>query len=152
VVLRETVPLALAAGRPSGVVNAAGRSAVRPLASSPDLPVLIGVRWWLERWRGCGTTAASSPRSTRRGGQANVVFEVGGRWLWFGPQLTAEDIRAVTAVEQTLARRAEIPGARRAVAGQVIVRWSRHERSAAAAGGGARSGITKIVAVIASHR
>jgi hypothetical protein len=56
----------------------------------------------------------------------DVVFEVGGRWLWFGPQLTAEDIRAVTAVEQTLARQGrkfgELDGR---FAGQVIVRWSR---------------------------
>jgi hypothetical protein len=56
----------------------------------------------------------------------DVVFEVGGRWFWFGAQLTAEDIRAVTAVEQTLARQGrkfqELDGR---FAGQVIVRWLR---------------------------
>jgi hypothetical protein len=55
-----------------------------------------------------------------------VVLEVAGRWYWFGAQLTAEDIRAVTAVEQTLARQGrkfqELDGR---FAGQVIVRWSR---------------------------
>ena len=49
--------------------------------------------------------------------------EVAGRWLWFDPQLTAEDIRAVTAVEQALARQgrpyAELDGR---FAGQVVVR------------------------------
>ena len=56
----------------------------------------------------------------------DVVFEVGGRRLWFGAELTAEDIRAVTAVEQALARQGrsfeELDGR---FTGQVIVRRSR---------------------------
>ena len=43
----------------------------------------------------------------------DVVLEVEGRRLWFGAQVSAEDIRAVMAVEQALARqRAAISGAR----------------------------------------
>ena len=53
----------------------------------------------------------------------DVVFEVAGRWYWFDSQLSAEDIRAVTAVEQALARQGrqfqELDGR---FAGQVVVR------------------------------
>ena len=56
----------------------------------------------------------------------DVVLEVGGRRLWFGAQVSAEDIRAVTAVEQALARSGrpyqELDGR---FAGQVIVRRTR---------------------------
>jgi hypothetical protein len=51
---------------------------------------------------------------------------VGGRWYWFDPGLTAEDIRAVTAVEQALARQGrtfrELDGR---FDGQVVVRQGR---------------------------
>ncbi len=56
----------------------------------------------------------------------DVVLEVGGRRFWFGAQVSAEDIRAVTAVEQALARTGqayqELDGR---FAGQVIVRRTR---------------------------
>jgi hypothetical protein len=56
----------------------------------------------------------------------DVALEVGGRRLWFGAQVSAEDIRAVMAVEQALARSGrpyqELDGR---FAGQVIVRRTR---------------------------
>jgi hypothetical protein len=56
----------------------------------------------------------------------DVVFEVGERWFRFGSRPTAEDIRAVTSVEQALARQGrpyqELDGR---FAGQVIVRKAR---------------------------
>ena len=77
------------------------------------------------RWRGPATTIrrlfARIDAAWRVG--PDVVFEIAGKRLWFDPQLTAEDIRAVTAVEQTLARQgrqfAELDGR---FAGQVVVR------------------------------
>jgi hypothetical protein len=55
--------------------------------------------------------------------QDDVVLDLDGRRLWFGPAVTAEDIRAVTAVAQDLARQGreyrELDGR---FAGQVIVR------------------------------
>lgn len=56
----------------------------------------------------------------------DVVLEVEGRRLWFGSQVSAEDIRAVTAVEQSLVRQGrpfqELDGR---YDGQVIVRGGR---------------------------
>ena len=131
VVLRETVPVALAprAGR-LAMVDVQGRGLpFDPLASSPDLPVLIGggalVAGALGRVREADPGLYARIDAAWRVGP-DVVFEVGGRWLWFGPQLTAEDIRAVTAVEQTLARQGrqfrELDGR---FTGQVVVRWLR---------------------------
>jgi hypothetical protein len=54
----------------------------------------------------------------------DIVLEWNGRRLWFGPAITGEDIRAVMAVAQDLARQGrnfrELDGR---FAGQVIVRW-----------------------------
>ena len=54
-----------------------------------------------------------------------MVVELDGRRLWFGPAATAEDIRAVTAVAEDLARQGrnygELDGR---FAGQVVVRWA----------------------------
>jgi len=56
----------------------------------------------------------------------DVVLEVDGRRLWFGARASAEDIRAVMAVAQALARQGrayqELDGR---FAGQVIVRGAR---------------------------
>jgi hypothetical protein len=53
----------------------------------------------------------------------DVILDLDGRRLWFGPAVTAEDIRAVMAVAQDLARQGrsyqELDGR---FAGQVIVR------------------------------
>jgi hypothetical protein len=55
----------------------------------------------------------------------DVLLDVDGRRFWFGPAVTAEDIRAVMAVAQDLARQGrkyhELDGR---YAGQVIVRWA----------------------------
>ena len=97
-----------------------------PLTSAPSLPVLIGggalVAGALARARDYDPGLYGRIDAAWRVG-SDVVFEVAGRWLWFDPQLTAEDIRAVTAVEQALARQgrpyAELDGR---FAGQVVVR------------------------------
>jgi hypothetical protein len=53
----------------------------------------------------------------------DVLLDVDGRRFWFGPAVTAEDIRAVMAVARDLARQGrnyqELDGR---YAGQVIVR------------------------------
>lgn len=131
VILREAMPVALTPKLDRlAMVDAAGRVLpFDPLASSPDLPVLIGggaqVTGALARVRDFDPALFARIDAAWRVGP-DVVFEVDGRWLWFGPQPTAEDIRAVTAVEQTLARQGrkfqELDGR---FAGQVIVRWSR---------------------------
>ena len=100
-----------------------------PLASAPDLPVLIGggqlVTGALARAKEFDPALFARIDAAWRVGP-DVVFEVGGRWFWFGPRLTAEDIRAVTAVEQALARQGrayrELDGR---FAGQVVVRQGR---------------------------
>lgn len=126
--LAETAPVALASrGDRLALLDARGRVLpYDPLRSAPDLPlaatgdaVVSGV---LARVRD------SDPGLFARIGVAwrmgpDVVLDVGGRRLWFGAQVSAEDIRAVTAVEQALARSGrpyqELDGR---FAGQVIVR------------------------------
>jgi cell division septal protein FtsQ len=100
-----------------------------PLGSAPDLPVLIGggriVAAALARAKEFDPGLFARIDAAWRVGP-DVVFEVGGRWFWFGSRLTAEDIRAVTAVEQALARQGrayqELDGR---FAGQVVVRKAR---------------------------
>jgi cell division septal protein FtsQ len=131
ITLREAEPVALAPrGDRLALVDRRGALLpFDPLGSSPDLPVLIGggrrVAGALARARDFDPELFARIDAAWRVGP-DVVFEVDGRWYWFGAQLTAEDIRAVTAVEQTLARQGrkfqELDGR---FAGQVIVRWSR---------------------------
>ena len=100
-----------------------------PLGAAPDLPVLIGggrmVAGALARALEFDPGLFGRIDAAWRVG-ADVVFEVDGRWLWFGSRLTAEDIRAVTAVEQALARTGrvyrDLDGR---FAGQVVVRRAR---------------------------
>ena len=100
-----------------------------PLGTAPDLPVLIGggqvVAGALARAKEFDPGLFARIDAAWRVGP-DVVFEVGGRWFWFGSRLTAEDIRAVTAVEQALARTGrvyrELDGR---FAGQVVVRRAR---------------------------
>jgi cell division septal protein FtsQ len=100
-----------------------------PLGTAPDLPVLIGggrvVAGALARAKEFDPDLFARIDAAWRVGP-DVVFEVGGRWFWFGSKLTAEDIRAVTAVEQALARTGrvyrELDGR---FAGQVVVRRAR---------------------------
>jgi cell division septal protein FtsQ len=100
-----------------------------PLGTAPDLPVLIGggkvVAGALAKAKEFDPGLFARIDAAWRVGP-DVVFEVGGRWFWFGSRLTAEDIRAVTAVEQALARTGrayrELDGR---FAGQVVVRRAR---------------------------
>jgi cell division septal protein FtsQ len=100
-----------------------------PLSTAPDLPVMIGggklVAGALARAKEFDPGLFARIDAAWRVGP-DVVFEVGGRWFWFGSRLTAEDIRAVTAVEQALARTGrvyrELDGR---FAGQVVVRRAR---------------------------
>jgi cell division septal protein FtsQ len=129
--LREVQPVALTPrGDRLAIVN--GRGEVLPfdpLGSAPDLPVLIGggelVARALARAKEFDPGLFARIDAAWRVGP-DVVFEVGGRWFWFSSGLTAEDIRAVTAVEQALARNGrvyqELDGR---FAGQVIVRRAR---------------------------
>ena len=129
--LEEAEPVALAPkGDRLAMVDARGVVLpFDPLASAPNLPVLIGggavVAGALARARDYDTGLYARIDAAWRVGP-DVVFEVAGRWLWVDPQLTAEDIRAVTAVEQALARQgrpyAELDGR---FAGQVVVRQVR---------------------------
>jgi cell division protein FtsQ len=129
--LTEVEPVALTPrGDRLAMVNA--RAEVLPydpLGSSPDLPVLIGggalVAGALARVQELDPALFARIDAAWRVGP-DVVFEVGGRWYWFDPGLTAEDIRAVTAVEQALARQGrafrELDGR---FDGQVVVRQGR---------------------------
>jgi cell division septal protein FtsQ len=129
--VQEAVPVALTPrGDRMALVDAGGRVLpFDPLGSVPDLPVLIGggglVAGALARVHDYNPEFFARVDAAWRVG-SDVVLEVAGRWFWFGAQPTAEDIRAVTAVEQALARRGrsfqELDGR---FAGQVIVRWSR---------------------------
>jgi hypothetical protein len=129
--LVEATPVALAS-RGDGLVLLDGRGRVLPfdpLRSAPDLPLAANAdpvaTAVLARVR------ESNPDLFARIGAAwrvgpDVVLEAGGRRLWFGAQVSAEDIRAVMAVEQALARTGrsyqELDGR---FAGQVIVRRTR---------------------------
>ena len=129
--LVEATPVALAS-RGEGLVLLDARGRILPfdpLRSAPDLPlaangdaVVTGV---LARVRDSDPDLFARIGAAWRVGP-DVVLEVGGRRLWFGAQVSAEDIRAVTAVEQALARSGrpyqELDGR---FAGQVIVRRTR---------------------------
>ena len=126
--LTEAEPVALT---PKGDRLAMGSASAEvlpfdPLGSSPDLPVLIGggalVAGALARVKELDPPLFARIDAAWRVGP-DVVFEVGDRWFWFDSALTGEDIRAVTAVEQTLARQGrayrELDGR---FDGQVVVR------------------------------
>ena len=127
----EAVPVALAS-RGDALVLLDGRGRVLPfdpLRSAPDLPLAANgdaiVTGVLARVRDADPDLFARIGSAWRVGP-DVVLEVGGRRLWFGAQVTAEDIRGVMAVEQALARAGrtyqELDGR---FAGQVIVRRTR---------------------------
>lgn len=129
--LVEAQPVALGSrGAALALLDARGRVLpFDPLRSVPDLPlaangdaVVTGV---LARVRDSDPDLFARIGAAWRVGP-DVVLEVGGRRLWFGAQVSAEDIRAVTAVEQALVRSGrayqELDGR---FAGQVIVRRTR---------------------------
>ena len=129
--VNEAVPVALA---PRGddaltMVDAAGRVLpFDPIASAPDLPLAVAdgvVARVLDLVRDSDLDLFGRIDAAWRVGP-DVVLEVDGRRLWFGARASAEDIRAVMAVAQALARQGrtyqELDGR---FAGQVIVRGAR---------------------------
>jgi len=129
--VNEAVPVALA---PRGddaltMVDAAGRVLpFDPIASAPDLPLAVAdgvVARVLDLVRDSDLDLFGRIDAAWRVGP-DVVLEVDGRRLWFGARVSAEDIRAVMAVAQALARQGrtyqELDGR---FAGQVIVRGAR---------------------------
>jgi cell division septal protein FtsQ len=129
--LVEAPPVALASrGDGLALLDARGRVLpFDPLRSAPDLPVAANgdavVTGVLARVRDSDPDLFARIGAAWRVGP-DVVLEVGRRRLWFGAQVSAEDIRAVMAVEQALARSGrayqELDGR---FAGQVIVRRTR---------------------------
>ncbi len=129
--LLETPPVALAS-RGEGLVLLDARGRILPydpVRSAPDLPLAVNgdaaVAGVLARVRESDADLFARVGAAWRVGP-DVVLEVGGRRLWLGAQASAEDIRAVMAVEQALARTGrqykELDGR---FAGQVIVRRTR---------------------------
>ncbi len=128
IVVEEAVPVALAPGGAGlALLDSSGQVLpFDPAVSAPDLPIAASADRSVARV--LATVRASEPGLFDRVEAAwrvrgDVVLDIGGRRLWFGPVPTAEDIRAVTAVVQDLARQrreyAELDGR---FAGQVIVR------------------------------
>ena len=127
--VEEAVPVALATRGPTLVpIDSSGRVLpFDPAATAPDLPIAVTADPAVARV--LATIREHDPAlfaqiETARRMRDDVMLECDGRRLWFGPAATAEDIRAVTAVAQDLARQGrkyrELDGR---FAGQVIVRW-----------------------------
>jgi cell division septal protein FtsQ len=131
IVVEEAVPVALA---PRGASlrmldSTGGVLPFDPAATAPDLPIAVSVDGSVARV--LARVRASDPAlfgrvEAARRIQDDVILEVdGGRRIWFGPAVTAEDIRAVSAVAEDLARQGrsyeELDGR---FDGQVIVRWA----------------------------
>lgn len=128
IAVEEAVPVALAAGNGGlSMLDAKGKTLpFDPVTSAPDLPLAVGadgvVAAVLARVRDNAPDLFARVSQGWRVGP-DVVLDVEGRRLWFGAQVSAEDIRAVMAVEQSLVRQGrpfqELDGR---YAGQVIVR------------------------------
>jgi cell division septal protein FtsQ len=127
--LEEAVPVALAPGNGGRLSLLDARGTVLPfdpLISAPDLPLAVGgdpvVAGVLAKVRDYAPDLFARVSEGWRVGP-DVVLDVEGRRFWFSAQVSGEDIRAVMAVEQTLARQGrpfeELDGR---YAGQVIVR------------------------------
>jgi cell division septal protein FtsQ len=130
IILVEAVPVALAP-RSGGMalLDASGKVLpFDPAASAPDLPVAASadarVARVLASVQEHDPVLFARVRTAWRVGD-DVLLDVDGRRFWFGPEVTAEDIRAVMAVAQDLARQRrkyhELDGR---YAGQVIIRWT----------------------------
>ncbi|MEO8090655.1 MAG: FtsQ-type POTRA domain-containing protein [Gemmatimonadales bacterium] len=130
IILEEAVPVALTP-RPGGMALLDSGGKVLPFdpaASAPDLPVAASADRRVARV--LASVQEHDPVlfarvQTAWRVQDDVLLEVDGRRFWFGPNVTAEDIRAVMAVAQDLARQGrkyhELDGR---YAGQVVVRWT----------------------------
>ena len=128
--LVEVVPVALAPGSGGmALLDSSGQVLpFDPAATAPDLPVAASADTRVARV--LASVQEHDPVLFARVGTAwrvgdDVLLDVDGRRFWFGPAVTAEDIRAVVAVAQDLARQGrkyhELDGR---YAGQVIVRWA----------------------------
>jgi cell division septal protein FtsQ len=128
IVLEEAVPVALTP-RPSGMALLDSSGTVLPFdpaASAPDLPITASPDRIVARVLASvllnDAVLFARIRAAWRV-QNDVILDLDGRRLWLGPAVTAEDIRAVMAVAQDLARQGrnyrELDGR---FAGQVIVR------------------------------
>jgi cell division septal protein FtsQ len=128
IVLVEAVPVALAPRNGAlALLDATGKVLpFDPAASAPDLPIAASadqiVARVLARVQEHDPVLFARVRTAWRV-RDDVLLDVDGRRFWFGPAVTAEDIRAVMAVAQDLAQRGrkyqELDGR---FAGQVIVR------------------------------
>lgn len=130
IVVEEAVPVALAPrGAGMALLDSSGQVLpFDPAATAPDLPIAVRADRVV-----AGVLASvreHDPVLFGRIGAAwrvrdDVILDLDGRRIWFGAAVTAEDIRAVTAVAQDLARQGrkyqELDGR---FAGQVIVRWA----------------------------
>ncbi len=128
IVLVEAVPVALAP-RNGGMalLDSSGKALpFDPAVTGPDLPIAASadriVARVLASIQQHDPVLFARIRTAWRM-QDDVLLDVDGRRFWFSPAVTAEDIRAVMAVAQDLARRGrqyrELDGR---FAGQVIVR------------------------------
>jgi cell division septal protein FtsQ len=128
IVIEEAVPVALAPrGAGMALVDSSGTVLpFDPAASAPDLPIVASADRVVARV--LASVREHDPALFGRIGAAwrvreDVVLDLDGRRVWFGPAVTAEDIRAVMAVAQDLVRQGrdyeELDGR---FAGQVIVR------------------------------
>ncbi len=129
IVIDEAVPVALAPRGAALTLLDSGGSVLPfdPTADAPDLPIAATVDRTIARVLAAVREHDSvlfGRIETARRMHNDVVLELGGRQIWFPPRVTAEDIRAVTAVAEDLARQGrdyrELDGR---YAGQVIVRW-----------------------------
>ncbi len=128
IVLVEAIPVALTPHNGGlALLDSSGKVLpFDPAASAPDLPVAAsanrGVARVLARVQQHDPGLFARIR-TAWPVRDDVLLDVDGRRFWFGPAVTAEDIRAVMAVARDLARQGrnyqELDGR---YAGQVIVR------------------------------
>jgi cell division protein FtsQ len=128
IIVEEAVPVALTPrGTGMALLDSSGKVLpFDPAATAPDLPIAASADRVVARV--LATVQEHDPVLFGRIGSAwrtgdDVILDLDGRRLWFGPAVTAEDIRAVMAVAQDLAREGrnyqELDGR---FAGQVIVR------------------------------
>jgi cell division septal protein FtsQ len=128
IIVEEAVPVALAPRGPGmALLDSSGKVLpFDPAATAPDLPIAASTDRVVARV--LATVQVNDPVLFGRIGAAwrageDVILDLDGRRLWFGPAVTAEDIQAVMAVAGDLARQGrnyqELDGR---FAGQVIVR------------------------------
>jgi cell division septal protein FtsQ len=129
IVIEEAVPVALAPrGAGLALLDSSGNVLpFDPAATAPDLPIAAtadrAIAQVLARVRADAPVLFGQIETARRL-HGDVVLETDGSRVWLSPSVTAEDIRAVAAVAQDLARRGRRYGELDArFAGQVIVRW-----------------------------